>query len=135
MATRELTQKVPEGRPQRQSMTSRNRLKVKSRDPNFHYRIFSDIDDRIEDAKRAGYEIDPDNNSKSMSDMRVDVPSGIGSANIPLGGGRKGVVMRIRKDWFQDDQKVKQDAINAVENTIKQTAKEYVRGELEITSD
>mgnify|MGYP001342008037 CR=1 FL=1 len=135
MATRELIAKVPTGRAERQPMGQRNRLKVKNRNPDYHYRIFTDVDDRLEDAKLAGYEIDPDNNSKSVMDLRVDVPNGMGAHGIPLGQGTKGVVMRIPKKWYQEDSRVKQDAIDAVENTIKQTAEKYTRGGLEITSE
>ena len=131
--SRELKTKVPEGRPARQPMTRRNRLNVKNRDPNYHYRIFTDVDDRIEAAKQAGYEVDTDNSS--LTDMRVDVPGGIGSAVVPLGAGRKGVVMRIRKDWYKEDQAVKQNEITAVEATIKRTAERYERGSLSVESD
>ena len=130
--SRELTKKVPEGRPARQPMTRRNRLNVKDRDPNYHYRIFTDVDDRIEAAKAAGYEVDTEN--KSLSDMRVDVPGGIGSAVVPLGAGRKGVLMRFRKDWYIEDQAVKQKEITDVEATIKRTAEKYERGGVTIES-
>lgn len=130
---RTLVQKVPEGRPSRQIMTRRNRLNVKNRDPNYHYRIFTDIDDRIDAAKAAGYELDTEN--ASLTDSRVDVPHGMGAATVSVGAGRKGVLMRIRKDWFQEDQALKQKEINQTEATIKKAAEKYERGTLEITSD
>jgi len=131
--SRELKTKVPEGRPARQLMTRRNRLNVKNRDPNYHYRIFTDIDDRIDAAKLAGYEIDLEN--KDFTDTRVDIPHGIGSAVVSVGGGRKGVLMRIRKDWFKEDQSIKQREVNQLEATIKKTAEQYERGTLGIESD
>jgi hypothetical protein len=129
--SRELAKKVPEGRPARQPMTRRNRLHIKNRDPNYHYRIFSDIDDRIDAAKLAGYEVDTENSK--LNDARVDVPHGMGSAVVPLGGGRSGVVMRIPKTWYKEDQAVKQQEVTAVEATIKNTAEKYERGTLGIS--
>jgi hypothetical protein len=114
-------------------MTRRNRLKVTDRDPNYHYRVFADIDDRIDAAKSAGYEVDT--TVRKLSDARVDVPGGIGAATMSLGGGRKGVVMRIRKDWHAEDQAVKQLEVDATEATIKGTAEKYVRGDLTISKD
>tara|TARA_R110000868_G_scaffold28485_1_gene106744 strand:- start:35 stop:433 length:399 start_codon:yes stop_codon:yes gene_type:complete len=131
--SRELKAKVPEGRPERQPMTRRNRLNVKNRDPNYHYRVFSDYDDRIEAAKAAGYEVDTDN--RKLTDARVDVPGGMGAATVSLGGGRKGVVMRIRKDWYQEDQAGKQQEVNNLEATIKGTAEKYERGDLTISKE
>lgn len=127
---RTLEQKVPEGRVARQRMTKRNRLAVVNRDPNYHYRIVNDVDDRIEAAKAAGYEVDLTQPRKGL-DARVDVPAGVGSAMISVGGGQKAAVMRIRKDWFKEDQAEKQKEINALEGTMKQTAKSYIRGEFE----
>jgi hypothetical protein len=131
---RTLEQKVPEGRPARQKMTRRNRLSVVNRDPNYHYRIVNDIDDRIEAAKLAGYEVDLTQPRKGI-DARVDVPASVGSAMISVGGGQKAVVMRIRKDWYKEDQADKQKEINALEGTMKQSAKSYVRGEFEVESN
>jgi len=132
--TRELQQKVPEGRPARQRMTRRNRLAVVNRDPDYHYRIVNDVDDRIEAAKAAGYEVDVTQPRKG-ADARVDVPAGVGSATISVGGGLKAVVMRIRKDWYQEDQRAKMDEIDTLERSMKQSAKTYVRGEFDIESN
>lgn len=133
MTTRELKTKVPEGRVTRQPMTRRNRLDVKDQDPNFQYRIVNDTDDRIEAFKAAGYEVVE--RPGKTSDARVDTPANVGSSMISVGGGKKAVVMRIRKDWYQEDQKVKQNAIAETEKSIKQSAKSYKSGDLEITSD
>jgi hypothetical protein len=133
MTTRELKTKVPEGRVTRQPMTRRNRLDVKDQDPNFHYRIVNDTDDRIEAFKAAGYEVVE--RPGKTSDARVDVPTGIGSSMISVGGGKKAVVMRIPKDWYKEDQKVKQAAIAETEDAMKQSAKSYKNGEFDLSSN
>lgn len=131
--SRELKAKVPSGRPARQPMTRRNRLDVKDQDPNYHYRIINDVDDRIEAAKRAGYEVVE--NPGKVSDARVDVPSGVGSSTISVGGGIKGVVMRIPKEWYKEDQALKQTNILDIENKIARTAKSYERGQMDIEAN
>lgn len=134
VSERTLTQKVPEGRPTRQKMTRRNRLKVVNQDPNYHYRIVNDIEDRIEAFKAAGYEVDITQPRKG-EDARVDVPAGVGSATISVGGGLKAVVMRIPKDWYKEDQLDKMKEIDATERLMKQSAKTYERGQFDVETN
>ena len=135
MSTRELKAKVPSGRPARQPVTRRNRLDVKDQDPNFHHRFVNDVDngDRIEQFKAAGYEVVE--RPGKIGDARVDVPNQIGSSTISVGGGMKAVLMRIPKQWYKEDQKLKQDQLVDVEKKIEQSARSYERGTLEIDSD
>ena len=119
--SRELTSKSPSGRVKRTPITVRNRLSVKDQDANYHYRIVNDVDDRIEQFKSNGYEVVE--NTK-VGDKRVDNASSLGSTSaISVGQGTKAVVMRIRKDWFEEDQSAKLAQVKAVEDTMKQDAK------------
>lgn len=109
-----------EGRVRRNAIGTRNRLSVKDQDPNFIYRIVNVSDDRVEQFMEQGYEIV---NTK-VGDKRIDSGTPIGStAQISVGNGTKAVVMRQRKDFYQEDQDAKQKAIDELEATMNNTAK------------
>lgn len=130
--SRELTSKSPSGRVKRTPLVVRNRLSVKDRDANYHYRIVNDVDDRVELFKEQGYEVVE--NTK-VGDKRVDNASSLGSASaISVGQGTRAVVMRIRKEWHEEDQATKLAQVKAVEDTMKQDAKKASDyGSLEIS--
>ncbi len=126
---RELKSKAPEGRPTRTPITKRNRLSVRNQDPNFHYRIVNDVDDRVEQFLEQGYEIDP---QSQVGDKQVDIGSPLGSAKqISVGSNVKAVVMRIPKEYFKQDQAAKQAEIDALEDSMRGEAKRYVRGQFD----
>lgn len=122
--TRELATKSPSGRVKRTPIGQRNRLTVKDKDPNYFYRIVNTTDgngiDRIEEFKEAGYEV-VDN---TVGDKRVDNSTGIGkNPEFSVGGGVKAVVMRIPREYYEEDQSAKMAAIRAQEETMYQDAK------------
>lgn len=122
--TRELVSKSPSGRVKRTPVGQRNRLTVKDKDPNYHYRIVNTTDgqgfDRLADFKAAGYEV-VDN---SVGDKRVDTNSGVGkNPEFSVGNGVKAVVMRIPKEYYDEDQEAKMGHIKAQEETMHQDAK------------
>lgn len=118
---RELTTKVPSGRARRTPITVRNKLDVKDRDPNYHYRIVNVKEDRVEQFIEQGYEIV---RATPVGDKQVDAPSSLGSASeISVGGGMKAIVMRTPKEYFNEDQAIKQTQIDALEATMKSEAR------------
>jgi len=118
---RELTTKVPSGRARRTPITVRNKLDVKDRDPNYHYRIVNVKEDRVEQFIEQGYEIV---RATPVGDKQVDAPSSLGSASeISVGGGMKAIVMRTPKEYFIEDQATKQTQIDALEATMKSEAR------------
>lgn len=120
MAKELLSTKSPSGRVRRTPLTVRNRLTVKDRDPNYQYRIVNVKDDRVEQFKEQGYEIVED---AQVGDKRLDAPSSLGSSSeISVGQGMKAVLMRIPKEWYQDDQNAKQAQIDELEATMKSDA-------------
>lgn len=125
--TRELTQKGTSVRTKRTPLNVRNRLSVRDKDPNYVYRIVNLTDahggDRLQDFIEQGYEIDPVNNGK-VGDKRVDAGKGVGSIpEFSVGQGRKAVVMRQKKEWFEEDQAAKQAIVDASEQTMRNDAK------------
>lgn len=127
-----------ERRAKRTPINGRNILTVEGKDPNYVYRIVNDDGDRIQMFKDAGYEL-VESSSVRVGDRRVDVASSEGSkAQVSVGGGKKAFVMRIPKEWYEDDQKAKQAEVDRLEQSIKQDAlskNDLKSGKLEITRE
>lgn len=126
-------------RPKRTPLAGRNRLAVKDKDPNFVYRYVNanleNDPDRIERMKEAGYELVPRSQAGSLGDNKVDNSSAIGStASISVGQGIRAVLMRQRKEWYEEDQQAKQAEVDAVEKTIQGGSKSDY-GAVELTFD
>jgi hypothetical protein len=74
--------------------------------------------------KEAGYEIVPRAASGKLGDDRVDNASSMGSAaEISVGQGTKAILMRQRKEFYDQDQATKQAEIDAIERTMKRESK------------
>jgi hypothetical protein len=122
-----LNTKTLKERPKRAPLEGRSRLKIRNPDPNYHYRIVNanlDNDpDRVERLQDIGYEVVPKDAVGQVQEKRVDDPSALGSAGqISVGQGTKAVVMRIPKDWFNDDQRAKQAEIDEQEASAHKRA-------------
>lgn len=125
-----LNTKTLKERPRRAPLEGRSRLKIRNMDPNYHYRIVNcnleNDPDRVQDLLELGYEIVPREAVGDVGDKRVDNPSAQGSAGqISVGQGTKAVVMRIPKEWFQEDQKAKQEEIDRTEQRVAKEGADY----------
>ena len=135
MSEKEALSKEPSGRPQRTPVGQRNILTVKGKDPSYVYRIVNDVDDRISQYKEAGYDIVPDT-SVAVGDKRVQSAGTIGTGkHLSVGQGTKAYVMRIRKDWYDEDQAAKLKGVAAVEQATKEKALNGPYGELNLSRD
>ena len=135
MSEKEALSKEPSGRPQRTPVGQRNILTVKGKDPSYVYRIVNDGDDRISQYKEAGYDIVPDT-SVAVGDKRVQSAGTIGTGkHLSVGQGTKAYVMRIRKDWYDEDQAAKLKGVAAVEQATKEKALNGTYGELNLSRD
>lgn len=127
--------KSPSGRVRRTPVGQRNVLTVSDKDPNFEYRIVNDTGDRVEQFKNAGYEIVSAKDVK-IGDRRITAASPEGSmAQVSVGGGVKGIVMRIPKEWYEEDQKQKQNAIAELEASTRDDALKGTYGKFDIERD
>lgn len=133
---KEAISKAPSGRVTRTPVGQRNRLTVKGKDPNYHYRIVNEIDDNVERMKELGYELVPAD-SVQVGDKRVNAPATMGSyKQLSVGQGTKAAVMRIKKDWFEEDQAAKQTHIAELERSTKEKAlSNATYGELNLSRD
>lgn len=122
-------------RPKRVTVANRSRIQVRDQDPNYVYRIVNcnlDSDpDRVANLKDVGYELVPDNANGQLGDKRIDNPSTLGSVKeISVGQGTKAVLMRIPKEYYQEDQLAKQRTLKEQEDSAHKRA-DY--GKIEIT--
>jgi hypothetical protein len=96
----------------------RNLLTVEGKEEDFEYRWVNDEDGRPERFEEVGYE-------RVTHDVRVgDSVAGrasqLGSVvSRPVGGGKQAVLMRIPKEWYDEDQKAKQKRVEQSENAMK----------------
>lgn len=136
--TKELKVSSSSERPRRTSLGERNRLTIRDRDPGYQYRLVNcnleSDPDRVERFTEIGYEIVPGKVVGRTGDAKVDNPSAVGSAGqISVGRGDKAVWMRIRKDWYEEDQAGKQREIDALEQRTKKQGADYGSVETSVT--
>lgn len=124
--------KAPATRVRRSPVEGRNRIKIRGADPNYVYRVVNDIDDRIYDLIDRGYELDTDEGIR-IGDSRIDDHSKLGKIRyINVGGGIKAVLMKIRRDWYEEDQEAKQDYVLETEAAMKPNS-DGQYGKIELT--
>jgi len=121
--TEKTVNKAPSGRPVRKPAGFRNRLAVHGKDPNFEYRwINTNMDggDRVSIMEEAGYEKVAKSSVRAASG-RVDA-SPLGSfETTPGGNGDTMVLMRIKKEWYDEDQRAKQKRVDELDRAQKRT--------------
>ena len=105
------------------------------KDPNFVYRFVNDTGSRIDQMKQAGYEIVEDD-SLIVGDARVSDPTAQGSAKRVISkDGTVSYLMRQKKEWYDEDQAVKQKHNDEIEQSMKQQASEGMYGSIKMTRD
>lgn len=84
---------------------------------DYVYRTFNDKGTRIAQHQQYGWEVCT--KDQVTIGTRNTVKAGdIASVTVDTTDGTQGIVMRIRKDWYEEDQKAKQDAIAKTEEQI-----------------
>ena len=132
---KEAIAKAPSGRVRRSPLTRKNVLTVVGKEPGFEYRIVNDTEDRVAEFVERGYEV-VQSNKIQVGDKRVSKATPEGSPiQMSVGGGKKAIVMRIRKDWYDEDQTAKQDYVAETERATKQKALDGTYGKLDISRD
>ena len=92
------------------------------KDPNYVYRFVNDTGSRIANIQAAGYEIVKDD-ELTVGDSRVFDPSDLGSGKkVTSNDGTVSYLMRIKKEYYEEDQAAKQNYINETERAMKQQA-------------
>ena len=133
--TKEAISKAPVGRVTRVPVGQRNILTVKGKDPAYVYRIVNDVDDRITQFQEGGYEIVQDE-AVAVGDVRASSGTPVGTTkNLSVGRGTKAYVMRIKREWYEEDQANKQGFVNQQEQSIREKALDGTYGKLDIKRD
>lgn len=104
----------------RATLNGRNVLRVDDRDkdPEYEYRMVNDVGDRVENLKERGYEVV--DKPVRVGDRRVATPGSEGSPiTVSVGGGMKGVLMRQRKEFYEEDMADKQRYVDDLEQATK----------------
>ena len=111
-------QTSPSGRTRRTPINGRNVLTVTGKEAGYKYRVVNDAGDRIAQFIEAGYEL-VEADKVQVGDRRINAATPEGSkAQVSIGNGEKAFVMRIREDWYKEDQQAKQSEIDKLEQSI-----------------
>jgi len=114
---RESTKQAASARPRRTPVGVRNRVSVPDQEAGYVYRLVNDIDNRVTEMQEQGYEIV---SNVKVGDKRVDVSQAPGTPSmISVGNGIKAVVMRQRKEYYDEDARIKQAQVDAIEETMR----------------
>lgn len=120
--TEKTVNKAPSGRPVRKPVGLRNRLSVLDQDPGYVYRWVNNNasgGDRVEILKEAGYETVPKGTHRSTGRVEASAPGSI--EQIPGGSGDTLVLMRQKREWYEEDQAAKQARVDETEQAQKRT--------------
>lgn len=110
MAEKKRTQRVPLG--QRDRLTAPKKK-------GFRRRFVNDDGDRVQRYEAAGYNLVKDD--IQVGDHKIGKDTQMGRVVRPsVGGGTKAVLMEIKEEFYQEDQKAKQDKVTADEQAMKQ---------------
>lgn len=133
MNQKEAISKAPEGRVRRSPLGRKQILRTEGKDPAYEYRFVTDENGRVEQFVDNDWEFVTKDQVK-VGERRVERASPEGSkSQVDLGQGRKGFLMRIKKEFYLEDQAAKQDSVNESEASMKQPALDGKYGKLEIS--
>ena len=116
-------------KPTRVKFNNRNKISFDGMDPNYVYRVVNDKDGRIAKMEEIGYELVESDGQ--IGDYRVAEGSKMGRAlSKPVGNGVTGYLMRIPKEYYDEDQAEKAKRVDSSEAALKpqKTKEEYGPG-------
>jgi len=118
-----------ENKPRRVPVSGmRDIMTVLNKEEGYEYRWVTDVDDggsRIYKYKRGGWEMSPLQTTEGEiivgeeAVFRTEAKEDV--IRLHAGGGQFCYLMRIKKEWYDEDQKAKADAIDEMEASITQT--------------
>lgn len=109
-------------RTKRTPLANRSVLGIKGKEPGYVYRIVNDTGDRISTFQEQGYEIVTDS-TITIGDRRVGKASADGSpVQVSVGGGIDGFLMRIKDEFYKEDQDYKEQKLQELEQSMRKEA-------------
>ncbi len=126
--------RVQEKRVARKSLFQRGPQSILGeKDPNYVYRFVNDTGSRVANFQSAGYEFVEDKDLV-VGDSRVFDPSDVGSAKrVTSNDGTTSYLMRIKKEYYEEDQAAKAALINETEQAMKRDASQGMYGSIKVT--
>lgn len=101
------------------------------KDPSYHYRFVNDTGSRIANFQAAGYEFVNDT-ELSVGDSRVSDSTDMGSSKRVISNdGTTSYLMRIKKEFYEEDQAAKADLIKEQESAMAQDASQGMYGKVD----
>lgn len=120
-------EKLLDGRYRTDSPTREGRKPIGSRNPlqfekrtGFHRRVFNDQEDRIAQAEASGYRIVTEKTKGGDDGAGADSQQATPVVRS-VGGGLKGVLMEIPEEFYNEDQRKKQEQVDITEADILRT--------------
>jgi len=127
--------KAPERRVRRLPVGQRQPLNVIGKDPNYVYRFVNDTGARVAQFLDAGYEIE-EASTVRIGDKRINTPTAEGTKAVAhVGLGDKAFLMKIPKEWYEEDQALKQAEVARSEEAMREKALDGTYGELKMSRD
>ncbi len=126
--------RVSEKRVSRKSLFQRGPQSISGdKDPNYVYRFVNDSGSRISNFRQAGYEFVEDSDLV-VGDSRVFDPSDIGSSKrVTSNDGTVSYLMRIKKEYYEEDQAAKAAMVDETEAAMKRDASQGMYGSIKVT--
>lgn len=98
---------------------NRDIMTVEGKEKGFEYRWINDVGNRIQKAKDGGYEMVQ--HEVGVGDRTVDSTDGVGTVvTKDVGKGITSYLMRIKDEWYEEDQRAKQNKVRASEESLHQ---------------
>lgn len=105
-------------KPKRVTLKERNIISYSNLDPDYVYRVVNDKPGKIDQAQKIGYELVE--SDEQIGDYGAAEGSKLGKAvSKAVGGGTKGYLMRIKKEFYEEDRAAKDKIIDATEQAMK----------------
>jgi hypothetical protein len=118
-------------RPERKALHQRGPQSILGeKDPNFEYRFVNDTGSRVANFKAAGYELVAEDDL-IVGDNRVSDTSDLGSGKrVVSNDGTTSYLMKIKKEWYEEDKVAKLERIDETERAMKQEASQGMYGKI-----
>ncbi len=122
-----MVEKNKPSRPKRIPLGTRNVLTAPKRE-GYTRRFVNDEGNRVQTFQAAGYEVVKER--INVGDHKAGKETQIGKAVTPsVGGGTKAVLMEIKNEYYEEDQREKHNRLKAVENGMRRSRNDYRPGE------
>ena len=125
---------VKSARVARKPLTQRGPQAIAgTKDNDFVYRFVNDTGSRVANFQAAGYEL-VTSDDLTVGDNRVSDASDLGSAKrVVSNDGTTSYLMKIKREWYEEDQATKAAALAEQEAAMKQEATNGMYGKLNIS--